>query len=281
MLTLRPTGGLCNRMLAIDSALLLCEEIGHDLTVHWVKNHYLNAGYHELFQPLKSLKVKVHFEETTKKEFLHSDRELGKNKQLIYNGLLKVYQRAHFRKVIQSLEVEALLKSGYDFRNLQSHSSILISSFHRFFGNQITQGRFLPEVSLQQRINAITGSFSGHAVGIHIRRGDHKRSIQRSPTSLFITKMYGELEQNSETRFYLASDSTEEKRTLKAEFGDRLMMLDDQVGDRNSSEGMKKAVIDLYSLSKTTKMYGSFYSTFSKVASELEGIPFEELKQDE
>ncbi len=280
MLTLRPTGGLCNRMLAIDSALLLCEEIDHDLTIHWVKNHYLNASYRELFQPLESLKVKIHIQETTKKEFLHSDRELAKHKQLIYNGLLKVYQRAYFRKVIQSLEVEALLKSGYDFRNLRSHSSILISSFHRFFGDQITSGRFLPEASLQQQVTDITRGFSGHMVGIHIRRGDHKRSILRSPTSLFITRMHEELIQNPEARFYLASDSTDEKRTLKAEFEDRLIMLDDQTGDRNSSEGMKRAVIDLYCLAGTTKIYGSFYSTFSKVASELKRIPFEELKDE-
>lgn len=281
MLTLRPTGGLCNRMLAIDSAIKLCRDIEQDLTIHWVQNHYLNAAFTDLFKPIQVEKPAISFEVTDQKWLLHSDRELAKNKQLIYNRLLKIYQRTHFNKVIQSLEVEGLLKSGFDFTRLANYNKTLISSFHRFYSNRIAPEFFQPTAALQAEIDRICAHFSAHTIGIHIRRGDHRRSIKLSPTSLFIEKMEADIAQNSETTFYLASDSDEEKRTLGQRFGDRLLMQDDQLGDRNSIEGMKRAVIDLYCLSNTNRILGSFYSTFSVVAAELKGIGFEEVKLTE
>ena len=51
-------------------------------------------------------------------------------------------------------------------------------------------------------------------IGIHIRRRDNVRSIQKSPTRLFIQAIQQTLDINPQTRFYLASDDEKEKEYL-------------------------------------------------------------------
>lgn len=45
--------------------------------------------------------------------------------------------------------------------------------------------------------------------------------------------------------------------------------------DRNSLEGMKFAVLDLFCLSKTNKIIGSVGSSYSQIAAEIGGIEVE------
>ena len=48
--------------------------------------------------------------------------------------------------------------------------------------------------------------------------------------------------------------------------------------DRNSLEGMKFAVVDLFCLSKTKKIIGSVGSSYSQIAAEIGGIEVEYAK---
>jgi len=76
---------------------------------------------------------------------------------------------------------------------------------------------------------------------------------------------------DSETTFYLATDCKETKMTLQRLFQDRIISRKRDLA-RGSRAGGRDAVIDLYSLSYTNKLLGSYWSSFSDTAAELRGI---------
>ncbi|KAA6326633.1 hypothetical protein EZS27_024282, partial [termite gut metagenome] len=102
-------------------------------------------------------------------------------------------------------------------------------------------------------------------------RADNVRSISKSPTELFISRMNDEIQRHPETLFYLATDSQEEKALLKSIFGKRVITLDKEIS-RRTPIGIENAVVDLFLLSKTNKIIGSFHSSYTEMAAELSGI---------
>ena len=50
--------------------------------------------------------------------------------------------------------------------------------------------------------------------------------------------------------------------------------------DRNSIAGIKGGIIDMFALSKTNKIYGSFQSSFSELAAQIGNVPIEILQKD-
>ena len=69
----------------------------------------------------------------------------------------------------------------------------------------------------------------------------------------------------------------EVKESLKSKYPNRIITLLDDT-DRNSLEGMKFAVVDLFCLSKTRKIIGSVASSYSQIAAEIGGIEIEYAK---
>lgn len=86
-----------------------------------------------------------------------------------------------------------------------------------------------------------------------------------------------EIKKNANTKFYVASDDDEVKESLKTKYPNRIITLKDDT-DRNSLEGMKFAVLDLFCLSKTNKIIGSVGSSYSQIAAEIGGIEVEYAK---
>lgn len=263
-------------MLAINSALLLCEESQTDLNIYWIKNKYLNASFFDLFEPIES-HIKVDYIITGSPPLLYQEKELYKPKQRLFNQLVKVLRKQHFQKNIFAYQIKSLMESGFDFKGLVAYERALISSWNRFIPEKIQSRYFKPALKLQNIIDQTTAQFGESTIGVHIRRGDHTHAIRQSPTSLFIEEMKKLISLNDNTLFYLASDSESEKEILLNTFGDRVITLNNQEGDRDSVAGMENALIDLYCLAKTKQILGSFTSTFSLVASELEGAAFKEL----
>ena len=139
------------------------------------------------------------------------------------------------------------------------------------------QGMFIPQDDIQQRIEKVVNRFSARTIGVHIRRTDNKVSIQASPLEKFTQIMDKEIKVDTNTKFYVASDDDEVKETLKAKYPTRIIALMDDT-DRNSLEGMKFAVLDLFCLSKTKKIIGSVGSSYSQIAAEIGNINVEYAK---
>lgn len=127
-------------------------------------------------------------------------------------------------------------------------SHLVLSDVYKY----TIQGMFIPQDDIQRRIDEVVAGFSERTIGVHIRRTDNVVSIQSSPLENFTNMMDAEIKKKANTKFYVASDDNKVKKCLKSKYPDRIITLMDNT-DRNSLEGMKFAVLDLFCLSKTNK----------------------------
>lgn len=130
--------------------------------------------------------------------------------------------------------------------------------------------------SFQEKIDAVCATFSSYTLGIHIRRTDNTRAIEKSPTSLYIQKMEEEIDKHPDVKFYVASDSLEEKKQLSVCFPNRIITMDKSTS-RSTIEGMQDALIEHYILSHTPSILGSPYRSYAETAALTGDIPFEKM----
>lgn len=109
-------------------------------------------------------------------------------------------------------------------------------------------------------------------IGVHIRRGDHKKAREFSPIDAFVKAMRDFPE---DTCFVVATDSLSEKTRLLQEFGPIRLWFPATSLSRMTSLGMKSALADFIALSKCKKIIGSFDSSFSQIAALYGGVPLE------
>jgi hypothetical protein len=260
MIDLVPTGGLCNRMRAIDSALALHQRRSDHLRVFWRVGAELNCSFHDLFQPIEGMELVDHlpFWSRFMRRFgrFHAlSRVIGSMKGISY------YHHDEF----QRLEQDAASGRLMELRRMH------IMSYSRFFPTDKTYHRFRPIPMLTERISKIADHFDPWTIGVHIRRTDNLQAIDGSPTLEFVAAMERALSADPRTRFYLATDCEVTKNEISDRFGDRVMT-DRTPAVRSSKEGMQQALVELYALSRTSYLLRSHFSSFSRTAAEIGNI---------
>ena len=99
------------------------------------------------------------------------------------------------------------------------------------------------------------------AIGVHIRRGDNKKSIEGSPLENFVMRM----RENPNAFYVVATDDQQVREKLTLDFGDRCVF-PALVLARKTEEGMVHGVTDFFALAKCTEIWGSYWSSFSDIA---------------
>jgi len=262
MIKLYPEFGLCNRMRAIDSALSLASQTDRGLQVFWERNNDLNSRFSDLFKPIRGMKII----ECERRPFIF---KYGSNKNLFTPSFLRVLLGGKF---FDSLKTKELGDSKHQFEDLSKYKILWFTGFTRFFENKAMYRLFEPIPKIQVKIDEETKDFDEHTIGVHIRRTDNVKAIENSPLHLFKEVMQAELQKQPLTKFYLASDDLDVKLELSEVFKDKLIT-NFEVVRRDSQSGMERAVIELFSLSRTQKVYGSLWSSFSHTACDIGGIP--------
>ena len=257
MLTIEPLFGLCNRMRALDSAILLSRKIDLPIRLIWNKTRDLNCSFTELFE-LPEFVTLYHS---------HPASDLF-NKYLPRIG---VNLLSNYEKCIYRWHLDSLTASKYDFDQLKKYSSVYIRTCNRFYYGGPLFAHFKPVPRLRATIDRICSAFTPHTIGIHVRRTDNYHSIKYSPTRAFEVMMNEILERNGQTNFFLATDSPQEERRMKRIFGTRIVTFEKEL-NRNTAQGIQDAVVDLYCLSRTSRIIGSTFSSFSETASEISTI---------
>ncbi|WP_375560778.1 hypothetical protein ACE193_24300 [Bernardetia sp. OM2101] len=293
-IVVQPTGGLCNRLRAIESVLNLLKTTDKTdyITVVWENNHELGASYKSLFQPNNKIKV-IETQPFTGKNMLNplhianvwnviSPTEENYQKSSKFRQILG--KEKGFDKIIYQDEMFKLINNNFDFNELKTHTSLyIVSCFdfeidyaHKYSMNAETMNipfsNFVVHSSIQNKISQITKDFSSLTIGLHIRRTDHAGAIEKSPLSLFIEKMNEEIALNEETNFFLATDDKATEKELIQLFGKKIITNPEKAFDRDSEKGVQDAYIDVACLSKTSKIYGSHASSFSETAAKMGGI---------
>lgn len=106
-----------------------------------------------------------------------------------------------------------------------------------------------------------------NAIGVHIRRTDNKKSIEHSPLESFLNNM----KEDKTSTYVVATDDQKVREELIATFGDRCVF-PATVLSRRTEEGMVQGVADFFALTKCTKIWGSYASSFSEIAARYGSI---------
>ena len=141
-IVIQPTGGLCNRLRAIDSALHLLNTTDKTnyITVVWENNHELGTAYKTLFQSNDKIKV-IETVPFTGKSMLNPLHITS-----VWNVIAPTeenYQKSHklrqilgreigFDKIIYQDDMFKLVKNKFDFNELKQYKSLYIASCFDF-----------------------------------------------------------------------------------------------------------------------------------------------------
>lgn len=294
-----PTGGLCNRMGALNYAYLFAKEYGCKLVVLWKDNFEAACRFQDVFTDFdKDVKIRnLTYFKKTPKELLKSGRIISFAVRGIWHSMLDMYFKYRLKNEIDLVyEDDMTTRMEADKRNhrmiqdfIQSDRKwCMISSYQcADIAHDYSALKFDPRFEKEVR-NIYEKAFGRFATqeqyeayikcsvtGVHIRRGDHKYAIANNPLENFIQKMRKELAGNPDMRFYLASDGEDVIERMKVEFPGRIIINEGAELSRKSKSGMENAIIDLLALSQTGKIIGSFGSTFSDMASYIGGAKLE------
>lgn len=276
MILLEPLGGLANRLRVIASGIWLKKKLETKLVVIWNENYELRCPYNLLFEDCGIFYIK---KKERKYNYIETSSQANAIKKYTFSTINKFIgvdfciQEQDFYRLIWKNKLDI-------FETAKKHKVTYIQTCQEFGDNSFAFQYFQPILSITKKINLITKNFTEFTIGIHIRRTDHTHSIQCSPIHLFIDKMKAELIFQKETTFFLCTDDIEVEKSLNLIFAEKIINSKKELS-RETIQGMQDAVVDLYCLSKTKKILGSYSSSYSDIASRLNDIDLEVIKTND
>ena len=273
-MTFVPVGGLANRMRSTLSAIALARQTEGDVEIVWFQDWALHAAFHDLFSPLPS-SPNVRIKEASAYDLWMFDRPRRKN---FYVPAL--FQRLIFDARLYEHQIDSLRKSGFDFAEWAGRGRTYLAAYVPFYPYppHLLREVFRPVPEVQAVIDRRCADFSPYTIGVHVRRTDNTLSTEYSPLELFFARIDEELAAHDDLCVYLATDSEEVKQAMRRRYAGRLVCAENEA-DRSSTQGIREGVADLFTLARTRKIYGSFYSSFSELAAELGGVPLEVVRK--
>ena len=266
-ITFVPVGGLANRLRALASAIVLSQKTHSRLHVYWFCDWALRAPFSSLFQPLHL--DGVHFHEASACRHFLLDRPRSKNLRLP-----RLYQCLAFRSAVYERSFFPLYERGFDFPAwVNKHHNVYMASYSIFqpYEDVFLRQLFIPIPEVMDEINRRSRAFTAGTMGVHVRRTDNIASIDKSPLEAF----YARIDTCPKTAtIFLATDSDDVKECMRQRYGERIIT-SSSTADRDSVSGIREGIIDMFLLSRTSCILGSFQSSFSVMAAQMGGIPLE------
>jgi hypothetical protein len=277
MIYILPIEGLANRIRAIASAISLAEDLHQEVFVVWKKDNTLNAEFDHLFQKNVNFKVKKY--NYYYRIFFYS----GNSKIMIFvRQFIHKYFKIDF--FITDKDIPELVwknNDNLDLSKLQMGRNkirnIALFTCHKFYNIDKSISKLIPNEFIVLKSKSYIFDFN-NIIGIHIRRTDNFNSILHSPLELFIINIKSEISKNPNVKFYLATDDYDTFESLQKLFSDKIIYFKKNY-ERSKYESIIDAFVDLYSLSLCSKIYGSYSSSFSEIASFYDNTPLLILKK--
>ncbi len=258
MLLVQPTGGLCNRLRAIDSAVSLARALQRKLIVIWYHDRDLATNFHHLFDPLTEVARIIDVRGFMMKRVIH----------FIIRFLSSPFVPGCF---IGEDEACSVANSSSLFDCVKNERLVYIKSCHYYYPVDCPYAVFQPKKEIWREILCYrTDEF----VGVHIRRTDNARSIQHSPVDGFIEAMQNELDRDSSSKFFLATDDPVMEKQLMKVFPGRIYVHEKASFQRSNPLAVRDALIDLFVLANCKKLIGSYWSSFTEAAWRIRDIEY-------
>jgi len=251
-----PTAGLCNRLQAVESALRLAQACDLPLNVFWYSDYLHNSSFSNLFvRPPE-------FQRLVETNIMNP---VGRGIKSFFERVLKYTSSLHIPPERRPNPIP--------LEEFTAHQATWIESYTPFFSSEPRYDFLTPIPPIQQAIDSVCRSFKERVVGIHVRRTDNRDAKDKSPTHAFLRAMEEEIEIDARTQFFLSTDSPEEEERLKTAFKERIITYTKRTLSRARRTGIQDAVTDLFCLSRTEKIIGSYGSSFTETASKISKIP--------
>lgn len=261
MIIVEPHSGLANRIRVLASAYAISRELGQSLRIIWRQDQGLNCRFDDLFGVNDGIYVISRSYLSFFKRFF--------NKPITGSIIRKIFGVGFYFDDSMCKDLLWINYSGLDMKYLTPDINYFFTC-HDFAANP-DYSCVKPLPHIMNKVNEFISFIGKPFIGVHIRRTDNSFSIEKSPTKLFRDKINERLSENSNSMFYLASDDEQLKHDFVAYFPRNIVIRKSTLA-RNSKEGIIDAYIELLILSKSNEIWGSYFSSFSDVASYLNGV---------
>lgn len=258
-----PYAGLGNRMRVISSVYNYARNESFQLIVHWNKEGGLNASFYSLFKPVSCLEIR---------DSKFSDFFLYNYPNKFNLNMPKLFDKLLGRKSYYSIGLNSI-----DALKLNDED-LIISTYSQQGELYPLSELFIPNDDIQSIIDSVKRDFGDFTVGCHIRRTDNVNAIKNSSLDLFEHKIESLFAANSKAKVFLCTDDSKVKDYLINKYSKERILVYNSTLNRHSYIGIRDAVVELYLLASTHLIWGSFYSSYTEMASSLYGAKLEIIK---
>lgn len=271
-----PRGGLCNRMRALHSVYYLAEKLSAKLVILWDENGEFCCQYDEVFERIKKVRYKK----------LYSKKIAGVSSfcKRLYTLLIRQFLRLYCGKCIY--EEDTFDYSQYDntediLKEFDKKKIYMRSEFDFYESDYLKHDMsFLKfKRDIFDKVERVFCWKGQEIIGVHVRRTDHVDSIQNSILDVFFDKIDYCISKNENLKIYLATDDMVTQQEMIARYGERILFFKGKEFRRSEKQGVIDACVELLCLSRTSCIYGSFLSSYSKMAADLGRIPLYVIKK--
>lgn len=249
-----PSGGLANRMRAFASCINLSIDVNAELDLVWLYNSECSSEFEKLFEIPQ-------FSWLSNRKISAANFYLHPSNKFFFLRFLREY----------IFDIQIINLKNIELEVLNNFSKIYITNHHAFYEKYNLTQLFKPVREIDTIINQVVARFNSETIGMHIRRTDNLKAIRNNTIEQYDTYIRNSVLSNSQVNFFLATDDEQIKIHLLNQYPQNIIVYD-SILSRNCQLGVKDAVIEMWCLSKTSKIIGSHYSSFSEIAAELGGI---------
>jgi len=258
------TGGISNRLKIMVSLMRLAKKTKSNFYFYWPKNKLCNLEFQDLFEKMNGEITKEEAKkvlESKNKKYYGDNLNLfdfPNKEKVIFSGWRFIFQTKDIIPLSKDVLFKGQKNLDYEFFNTPLELREELSCLLRNFKPLPPLMKKIKEFSEKENIS--------QAIGIHMRRGDFKEAQEISSDKRFLKKIQEILEKDPKVRFFLCTDSKESEKLLKKDFGEKIITYPKKEFDRLKKEFLQEGLIELFLLSKTKRIIGSYLSSYTEMA---------------
>lgn len=244
--------GLCNRLRGMFSVYAFADFLNIPFGFSWHPSNPCPCQFHELFEVPPDL------------VYENERKWLNKKSNQIEIKLFRTFDTPwHFWNTI--------IKNDY---------ALTWENFYDIYKKQLRKLKPIPKIN-KKIISFTEKNNINERIGLHIRKTDNgvgnKNKKYRTNEDWYFNMIDTELDNNDQSKFFLATDNPESRLKIMERYGDKVISFttqDDFNIKKLRQTTMEDSIVDFYCLSLCKRLYGENGSSFSDVASELGNIEF-------
>lgn len=286
--------GLCNRLRNLASCAVLAEHSGRELVVCWMNEKNIPDCKTIGFTEWSDLFVSPRFKLITllpKEGVIFGGNPSYGSPFFKQRWLERIPAHSYLEEAVYSQSHLPGAENEIDI-NLPD-KNVIIHTIHNVKPTDMSENEFydrkrafyktlIPIPSIAKTVQRISSQFSNDIVGVHVRTTDILKQVHKKDNPAiwkYMQYMKEEMDKNPDVAFFVSSDSYYILRHFrncfrgKVFFNDQVEYNSNGEVERGTVKATQNALADLLLLSKTKRLIGTRFSSFSYEAACMGGIP--------